>query len=216
MRETHRRIAPQADSVAIEEQLPERISQLAEQAADAQATIAAAPSRGDIEELEARWASHEADLREWTATLGERIADLQRELAPLATEQERWERTLVRARAEAVPPELLNHIRSVLADLSGTEAEARNRSVALLTVQNRVAQQLADAADVVDALRLAREQAIDRLLEPDAPPLWADAADERIGPSVAERIDAAADRDLAILDVLWIRRRSAFLPPRCL
>jgi small-conductance mechanosensitive channel len=172
LRDIAERTAPSPTEAEIEAKLPEISPKLRERAQAADAALGAAPSVETLVDLGSEWGSRSERLTLWRHALTRSALSAESELARLAEERERWERTKTSPDARALPGATLARIDETVDALRNGERELRRRRSHLLTLQNEVAQQELIVSDISERIARLRTDSSALLFRRDAPALW--------------------------------------------
>jgi potassium efflux system protein len=143
--------------------------------------ISQRPSVELLRTLEASWQRIRKTLAVWSTDLDERIGILDGDLARLDELEKTWKQTLVLASKEESAPELRKRVETLLAAIEKTRELVEEQRAEALRLQSRVAAQEFRITEALEAIRLARDAMLARILERDSPPLWSMALLARAG-----------------------------------
>lgn len=152
-------------------------------AGETQGFLDESPNLSLIDDLEIGWQEGRGLLLAQNETLTKRVRRTQEDLDSLAEARDLWQRTLESAQSQGAPPSVLGRIRGTLTEIGVVTGELSGVREQLLKLQDEAARQLTQAEDTLALLDRHRQQVVDDLWSPDAPPLW------------AVRVDAAALAD---------------------
>jgi potassium-dependent mechanosensitive channel len=134
--------------------------------------VAQRPSIEMLGNLEAGWWRLGRNLYGWTWDLTRRATKLEEQIAEMDEIAGRWERTLELSRNSEAPPEVVQRIRTVIAETKEAREAIEKRRARVLTMQNRVAVQEGRIADVLRTIAEARDEVLERLFLKDSDPIW--------------------------------------------
>jgi small-conductance mechanosensitive channel len=161
------------DTIAlIERELPALTREIDARARETTRIVARLPSLELLRSLERSWQSARAPLAGWSTELEERVEILDRYLTRIAQLEKKWTETLVFARKEQAPPEVIARVESLLASISRTHDVADTQRTLALKLQARVAAQLVKVDEAIETIRSARGVTLNRVFSRDSPPLW--------------------------------------------
>jgi hypothetical protein len=93
-------------------------------------------------------------------------------LTSLNNDRGLWDATVSRVRSLPELKSVLGRVKSVLTDIQTVKTETEQRLRIVLDLQARVSKRALAVADVVEKLNTSRHRFRERLLYPDAPPIW--------------------------------------------
>ncbi|MGZ5144488.1 MAG: mechanosensitive ion channel domain-containing protein [Burkholderiales bacterium] len=155
--------------------------------------ISQRPSVELLGTLERSWQRIRKTLSVWSTDLDERIGILDGDLARLAELEQTWKQTLVLAAKEESAPELRKRVETLLAAIAKTRELVEAQRAEALRLQSRVAAQEFRVTEALEAIRLARDAMLARILERDSPPLWSMALLARAGNRIV--VDSLESRE---------------------
>ncbi len=199
LRDIERGLSSKPALVAIEKALPERGRELAARAATSRELLQTQHTRRALDDLQFEWSRDARTLSNWRKTLTLRAAELEAIQRELAREAELWQRSGEHARGQKAPPEVDERIQETRRAIPAT---AQNTELALrgvLALQNRVAEDLVLATDVIEEMDAARSRTREGLLEPDAPPVWRKLPEAQNHLSLLDEIRASFARDWELM-----------------
>jgi small-conductance mechanosensitive channel len=161
-----------AEVTAIEEQLPDALSTIAEAKAGVEKFLDSGPRLERLSADEREWAARQSQLEAWSDTLTHRAEQLQKDLAKLDDTAELWRRTRDAAKAAEAPPEVLGAIDADLEAVAETRKKALVRRDRVLSVLNETTQGKLTTSDALAQLAAARAALRENVFAPDAAPLW--------------------------------------------
>ena len=101
--------------------------------------------------------------------------ELERCLTQLDELAKTWDQTLAASKDDSAPPELVDRIETVIAEIRQAHAAADKQRALTLTIQSRVGVQDSRVADALTSIDQARKNALGRILLRDSPPIWSSA-----------------------------------------
>ncbi len=139
---------------------------------DSTEILTMSPSLETLRDLEANWQK-----------LGETLSTSEHDLTTYATQLNQgstrlveldgtWEQTLTLGQQSEAPQEVLQRIRTVINAIKQTQEGIATRQAQILTLQSRVSKQGMRVNEILTAIQRARDNAVNRLLDKDHPPLW--------------------------------------------
>ncbi len=189
LREIEAGLTPDGTLSGIEKRLRGALEDLRRDARDFELRMTGKLSAREILDLQQRWLRSKDVLDRWQDALVKRLRILERELESLQRLQDLWSGTLAKAPSQAVPAATVSLIRDTFESVRVTENRVLVRRGELLVLQDRIFEGLNRAAQVLDRLGKAQEEARRDLLSIDGPPLWkAFGPTERPGASVAREV----------------------------
>jgi small-conductance mechanosensitive channel len=176
---TRAAVSPVVEEIARD--LPALAREIDVRARENERIISQRPSVELLRTLEASWQRIRKTLAVWSTDLDERIGILDGDLARLDELEKTWKQTLVLASKEESAPELRKRVETLLAAIEKTRELVEEQRAEALRLQSRVAAQEFRITEALEAIRLARDAMLARILERDSPPLWSMALLARAG-----------------------------------
>lgn len=187
-------LPPDEGIAAIELEIPEFKTAVAEKSAALSLALAGEIDRRHLTDLLVEWNQAVDQLQGWKAKIAPRLQQIKAALEALSDEQEIWERTREQADGQDAPESVVERIRTTLSEIESVTATARARRSQLLTLQDAIVQQDLAVTSGLDQIRTAQDQLRSGLLQRDAAPLWRDLRETRPGEHIeAVRKSVAAD-----------------------
>lgn len=189
----------------IEDELPELKKQINARFSETTRLLTARPSLETLRQTEQDWESLAEKIPAWKNDLKAQIGVLDKQIEDLRRSSELWQKTLdalknspspasgsatgtpakesaaPAADLSEAPPEVLQRISEVIADIKKTQKQLEEKRARLLTLQTRVSEQETRVNDALAAIKQVREEALTHLFVKDSPAIW----------SVQRRADSA-------------------------
>ncbi len=174
-------LTPLADITAIEAELPVLRGQIDDADITSAEVLKEPTTLEDIRTAEQQWQGFSRRLAGWRATLGARVAALDKDIAELGTLSDRWKGTLAALTSpspedegvgEPVPPEVVQRASEVLATLAEVRQQAGERRSVLIGLQSRASELESRVDERRQELSAAREKTLTNLFQRDAAPIW--------------------------------------------
>ncbi len=165
-------LQPKAAIATIEAELPAFAEQTRDDAVSAVKAIAAAPSDGDLNEVNTRWRARRREIESWSDALLRRSAGLEAEAAEIARMGMVWTKTREQAVGQGVPGVVRSRIDEVLLSLETVGRKVEVRRAEILTAQEELGSLRIIVDGILEQSRIARSLYVDRLWVPQQGPLW--------------------------------------------
>jgi small-conductance mechanosensitive channel len=199
LRELERALEPVAAVDAIEAELPARSRELAERAKASREKLAAQQSRRALDDLQFEWTSAARSFSAWRKTLTQRAGELEARSAELDSLADLWDRSAAHAREQRAPQAVAARIGEIERAIGATRRKVESQLREVLTLQNRVAEDLVLATDLIDEVNGVRSRVRSALFEPDSPPLWRAFAAEAGGVALNDEVRASLARNAGLV-----------------
>ncbi len=164
--------APGPAMQAIEQELPEVSKRLQERWERLPRRLASDPSAPALQGLAVVWGQMRMELNEWSDTLEQRGANLQRELKRLSDLDETWARSLKEIQGAQVPPQLIAEINSMRDAIHSGRTRVNSRLAEVLVLEYRVSVEQRRADQALALIAQARSELFSRLGKRNALPIW--------------------------------------------
>ena len=172
LREIEAQLTSDQIPTTVEKELPLLTREIDARFEESTKILTTGPSLETLRNLEASWQK-----------LGENLSVSGRDLTAYATQLnqgrvrlvelgETWEQTLELAQHSEAPQEVLQRIRAVINAIKQTHEGIETRQAQILTLQSRVSKQERRVNEILTAIKQARDNAVNRLLVKDKPPIW--------------------------------------------
>ncbi|HEU4391226.1 MAG TPA: mechanosensitive ion channel domain-containing protein, partial [Blastocatellia bacterium] len=136
-------------------------------------TLFGYPPLDTLRTREAGWRKIADDLNASERELAANASQLDKTIADLGEQQQTWKLTRELAQSSpGTPPEVVQSIEALTTPIARTRATVEKRQAATLTLQSRIVQQETRVAEALERIGRARDEAVNRLLVRDSPPLW--------------------------------------------
>ncbi|MBV9671681.1 MAG: hypothetical protein JO076_02500, partial [Verrucomicrobia bacterium] len=133
--------------------------------------IANGPSLDVLGELLAIWQSMSNSDSTWIRELTHRATGLNAELARTDTMAETWE--LTAKEAKNAPQDVFDRVSQTLSLIQQAQNSLKSRRADILSLQSRLAMEETRIQVALNTVQEAKEEAINRLLVRESPPIWA-------------------------------------------
>ncbi len=158
------------------QQLPGVTREIDDRMRESRNIVAQLPSIDVLAGLEGEWNRMRYELAGLNQDLTGRVNELERYLAQLDELAKTWDQTLAASKDDSAPPELVNRIESVIAEIRQAHEAADKQRALALTIQSRVGVQDSRVAEALTSIDQARKNALSRIFLRDSPPIWSSAA----------------------------------------
>jgi small-conductance mechanosensitive channel len=157
---------------SIEGQLPGLERRVSVGIEETEQVINARPSLASLDALIEPWADVRLQAKAWVAALTDRAEQLDAALASLDALRARWTATQAAAPAQSVPAATVERIQSTLAIIGSVRGGVADRRSHVLVLQDRAAQELARADEMLARVDTSRRALLGQLLVQDGLPAW--------------------------------------------
>jgi len=158
------------------QQLPGITREIDDRMRESRNIVAQLPSIDVLAGLEGEWNRMRYELAGLNQDLTGRVNELERYLAQLDELAKTWDQTLAASKDDSAPPELVNRIESVIAEIRQAHEAADKQRALALTIQSRVGVQDSRVAEALTSIDQARKNALSRIFLRDSPAIWSSAA----------------------------------------
>jgi len=169
------RLAPSAELAGIEARLPAMADRIQRQLAETQRMLDSEPPLAVLTNLADAWRGIATDIGAWSDLLTREAIVVEGELDRLNRLANQWARTREEARRSQAPSAVLQRIDFTINAIGHSRSSALSRRASILSLQARVAQQLALVQDAQAQVARARGLELAMLFRRDSPPVWRDA-----------------------------------------
>jgi len=190
--------APVPGVAPIERRLPTLEENLSTSTDDTYQVLRDSPSLTALEDLLDPWERVREQARVWLALLTARAEDLESSLKRLDEIRERWRVTQAAAPEAGAPEATAGRIQDTLVLIESTRDAVSKRLDEVLVLQDRVAQVLSRADEMMEQIYATRRGLLGQLLVRDGLPIWGfflrsepwDRARQRAGRSIGAEVPA--------------------------
>jgi potassium-dependent mechanosensitive channel len=186
LRDIERAVSSIEMTEAVGKALPRVAREIDARVRETSKLLARNPSLEALRSIEGDWHKVRDSLSAWTRELTRHATQLDRQIARLNELDEIWKQTLALTKAEDTPHEVVKHVQSMIAATERTHELVEKQRAQILSLQSRVARQDSRVAQSLADIRLAREDALTRLLAKDSPPIWSSEVRSRVTETLAE------------------------------
>ena len=169
------RLAVSAELANIEARLPAMTSRIQRQLIETQRLLDSEPPLAVLANLADAWRGIATDIAAWSDLLTREAIVVEGELDRLNRLADQWARTREEARRSQAPSTVLQRIDITTTAIGLSRNTALSRRASILSLQARVAQQLALVQDAQARVARARGLDLAMLFRRDSPPVWRDA-----------------------------------------
>jgi potassium efflux system protein len=169
------RLTPSAELASIEARLPAMADRIQRQLTETQRMLDSEPPLAVLVNLADAWRGIATDIGAWSDLLTREAVVVEGELDRLNRLADQWSRTREEARRSQAPPAVLQRIDLTINAIGHSRSSALSRRASILSLQARVAQQLALVQDAQARVARARGLDLATLFRRDSPPVWRDA-----------------------------------------
>jgi potassium efflux system protein len=169
------RLATTAELASIEARLPTMADRIQRQLTETQRLLDSEPTLAMLTNLADAWRGIATDLGSWSDLLTREATVVEGELDRLNRLADQWTRTREEARRSQAPSTVLQRIELTIAAIGLSRNTALTRRAHILSLQARVAQELALVQDAQARVARARGMDLSMLFRRDSPPVWRDA-----------------------------------------
>lgn len=139
---------------------------------EVQVTIAEAPSLTELSALETNWRARLDPYEKWQKELTERIRLLEGDLRLLDERQAQWQATIDRIESDAALKEIVDRVRSKIADIQTIRSKITELTSEIVVLQNKISLQEQMVSETVGTITEAKWVLQRSLFIPDSLPLW--------------------------------------------
>lgn len=158
-------------SNSVNAQLNRMLREIDARAVEQNKILAQRPSLEVLRSLERGWQRLDETFSRWTNDLAKSITTLTENGAYLANEEKTWLLTREQAKEDA-PPEVELRISAMLKELARLQTSLDTKRTQLLALHNRVTLQSARVKQALLAVKVRRDETVDRVFNQDSPLLW--------------------------------------------
>jgi len=163
----------------IEQETPVLSSEINNRLAESASLLASQPSLQLLQQQEIDWTEIEHTLADWKRVLqerGDRLKQATDQISRLAAawdqEQQVVDYWLIHAKHTDLLSAAEASVAKTRAQIVQTSTDLRNARIRLFAIEQAIDTQNARVLDVLDSVQQARDEAFNRLLVHDSPPLW--------------------------------------------
>jgi potassium-dependent mechanosensitive channel len=163
----------------IEQEAPVLSSEINNRLAESTSLLASHPSLQLLHQQEIDWTEIEHTLADWKGVLqqrGDRLKQATDQISHLAATWDQEQQVVDYWLKHAKHTDLLSaaeaSIAKTRAQIAQTNTDLRNARIRLFAIEQAIDTQHARVLDVLDSVQQARDEAFNRLLVHDSPPLW--------------------------------------------
>ena len=152
-------------TVTVMQRLPRVTREIDDRLRENRKIVAQLPSIDVLAGLEGEWNRMRYELAGFNQDLTGRVNELERYLAQLDELVKTWDQTLAASKDDSAPPELVNRIESVIAEIRQAHEAADKQRALALTIQSRVGVQDSRVAEALTSVDTGAQ----KCLEPHLP-----------------------------------------------
>jgi potassium efflux system protein len=142
-----------------------------EQTSDSQ-LLETNPTLPALRSAQASWEDLADTMKVAREKLTDRVAELDKQVTSLDQMNTSWQAALALATSSAAPPDILSRIHAVIADIAQTKKSAEAVRGAILSSQNRLAEQDSRISSGIAVIKKAQASAVTLLFTRDSAPIW--------------------------------------------
>jgi small-conductance mechanosensitive channel len=187
----------------IERDSPILSSEIDNRLDESSAILASSPSIELLASQQYDWSAIQHVLDGWKRTLQERADRLKQADAEIQHLAQTWNQEnvvldywLKHAKSTELLENAQDAVESTVAKINQTNGDLHQARIRLFAVQQDLDAQSARVLDVLDSVNQARDEAFNRLLRRDSPPLWSLFGSQKIGASLAEQGQESVTRQM--------------------
>jgi small-conductance mechanosensitive channel len=199
LREFEAVLAPSPASDAAEKRLPEIGKRIARETEETRLAVEGDGAVTTLDALTTRWQTTRGELVGYINALARSATLAEEALGNLTRLQETWTLTRSEAQASRAPAQVITRIDGVLATITASRTRLLQHRGAILVLQDRVAQEVAQCDTMLARVAAARQGAAVGLLHRDGVPIWQAEQLASAFTDLPARIRVAAAADLAQL-----------------
>ena len=202
LREFDALLAPSPATEAAERRLPEIVARIDAQTGETSQALDAGAGGTTLQTLTAQWQTARTELIGYVNALTRRATVTEEAIARLTSLRATWTKTRADAWGSRAPSQVIGRIDGVLASIAAYQAQLHERRGAVLVLQDRVAQQVAQSELMLGRIAAVQQAAASRLLQRDSVPLWHAEERRRLVTDLPDRVRDAVAADLVQLHQL--------------
>ena len=146
---------------------------------------------------------NQLELGKWLSLLMRMVDRLEAALTRLTELQKTWSRTLETARAEQAPDTIIQQITTVLPAIDATQIALQTQHRALLDLQGRIANEVAQCGTALAGIAQAQHAAVGGIARRERLPIWNTEQWMRARAGGADRLRAIAADSWADIEQYW-------------
>ena len=172
LRSLNLQFAPSREIEKIQKELPELSGRMAAALRRTMKILQAQPTLEFLQTEEQLWRKNQLELSKWLSLLIRTADQLEVALTRLTDLQKTWSRTLETARAEQAPDTIIQQITTVLPAIETAHTTLQTQHRALLDLQGRVADEVAQCATTLGVIAQAQHAAVGGIARKERLPIW--------------------------------------------
>jgi potassium-dependent mechanosensitive channel len=165
-------LTPSPEIETIQNRLPEVSEVIAVELRWTMNILQGQPALETIQAQQTLWQTRQHEGSKWLDLLTQRATRLQEALNRLADLEKTWNQTLGDAQASKAPGPIIEEISAVLTALTEAQKPLEAQRSALMDLQSRVAQQVAQCGTALGEIAQAERKAVGGLLTRESRPIW--------------------------------------------
>ena len=163
---------PSREVEKIQKELPELSGRMATALRRTMKILQARPTLEFLQTEEQLWQKNQLELGKWLSQLTRVVDRLGAALNRLTDLQKTWSRTFDTARAEQAPDTIIQQITTVLPAIKAAQITLQTQRRAILDLQGRVADQVAQSGTALAEIALSQHAAVAGIGRRESPPIW--------------------------------------------
>ena len=163
---------PSREVEKIQKELPELSGRMATALRRTMKILQARPTLEFLQTEEQLWQKNQLELGKWLSQLTRVVDRLGAALNRLTDLQKTWNRTFDTARAEQAPDTIIQQITTVLPAIKAAQITLQMQRRAILDLQGRVADQVAQSGTALAEIAQAQHAAVAGIGRRESPPIW--------------------------------------------
>jgi potassium efflux system protein len=166
------RFGPSPEIEAIHKHLAALAELLEPEIAETAVVLEEQPSLATLQGQQLEWQRNQVQTTAWLNLLTERAIQLQKALDHLTDLQETWTKTRDAAQAAQAPEPIVQQIGATLAAIEALQPTLQAHHAAVLDLQSRVAEAVAQCEAALTQIAQAQQRAMGGILSRDSLPIW--------------------------------------------
>jgi potassium efflux system protein len=196
---------------AIGEELPVLSQEIDARLDESSRLLASNPSLEILPEMEADWQAIDSNLVGWKRSLTKRSDQFKSQIAHLTDIKADWAQTLQYANNRGASADIRQNIERTIEAITGAQDEIQVALSHIWKLNRNVDEQNARVLDVLASVKQAQQEAFDRLLVRDSPPIWSLVTHWPADRNLVEETADSFSIQLQGLSAYALRERIAFV-----
>ena len=195
----------------ISEALPVLSQEIDARLEESSRLLASNPSLEILPEMEGDWQAVDSNLVDWKRSLTKRSDQLKSQIAHLTEIKANWVQTLQYANNRNANADIRQNVESTIEAITAGQEEIQIALKRIWKLNRNVDEQNARVLDVLASVKQAQQEAFDRLLVRDSPPIWSLATHWPADQNLVEETVGSFSIQLRVLSEYALRERIAFV-----